>query len=107
MAKLDDILDEIKGGIADLAKKSAKGFVEEARRDGEAFLGEIQEDLGRWVDLLGKKKLSPKEFKVLLEFNRDLAKMKALTRAGMAKKRVQDLANGIVDLVAKTVTRLV
>jgi len=106
MPKFDDILDEIKDGIADLGKKTAKDFLDETRKDGEAFLAEIEDDLKRWVDLLAKGKLSPEEFQVLVEFNRDLAKMKASTRAGMAKKRVQDLANGFVDIITKTVVKL-
>jgi len=105
MPKFDDILDQIKDGIADLGKKTAKDFVDEVRKDGDAFLEEIGDDLKRWVDLLARKKLSAKEFKV--EFNRDLAEMKALTAAGLAKKRVQNLANGILDVVTKSVLKLV
>lgn len=107
MAKFDDILDEIKGGIAELGKKSAKDFVTELRTDGDAFLRAIEADLERWTDLLARKKISPKEFRLLVEFNRDLARMKALSASGLAKKKVQKLANGIVDLVTKTVLRLV
>ena len=107
MAKFDDILDEIKVGIAELGKKSAKDFVDEVRKDGDAFLSEIGDDLERWTDLLARKKLSAKEFRVLVEFNRDLAQMKALTASGLAKKKVQNLANGIVDVVTKTVLKLV
>jgi len=107
MAKFDDILDEIKGGIAALGKKTAKDFVAEVRTDGDAFLREIGEDLERWTDLLARKKISAKEFRLLVEFNRDLAAMKALTASGLAKKKVQTLANGIVDIVTKTVLRLV
>ncbi len=107
MPKFDDILDQIKDGIADLGKKTAKDFVDEVRKDGDAFLEEIGDDLKRWVDLLARKKLSAKEFKVLVEFNRDLAEMKALTAAGLAKKRVQNLANGILDVVTKSVLKLV
>ena len=107
MSKLDDILTEIKGGIGDLARKSAKDFAAEVTKDGNAFVREIQADLKRWVDLLGKGKLSPEEFQVLLEFNRDLAEMKASTKAGMAKKRVQDLTDGILAIISKTVLKLV
>ena len=107
MPKFDDILDEIKVGIAELGKKSAKDFVEEVRKDGDAFLREIGDDLERWTELLARKKISAKEFRVLVEFNRDLAQMKALSAAGLAKKKVQNLANGIVDLVTKTVLKLV
>jgi hypothetical protein len=107
MPKFEDILDEIKDGIADLGKKTAKDFVDEVRQDGDSFLVEIGDDLRRWTDLLARKKISAKEFRVLVEFNRDLAEMKALSAAGLAKKKVQNLANGIVDLVAKTVLKLV
>lgn len=107
MSTFDDLLSEIKDGIEDLAKKSAKDFIDGVRKDGSAFLTEIEEDLERWVKLLADKKITEDEFELLVKSNRDLLKMKALTKAGMAKKRVQDIANGILDIVTKAAFGLI
>jgi hypothetical protein len=37
----------------------------------------------------------------------DLLKMKSLTKAGLAKKRVRDLADGILDIVTKAALGLI
>lgn len=107
MSKFDDMLTEIESGIEDLAKTTAKDYVDELAKDGSDFLKVIQDDLQRWTQLLASKKITPDEFKLLLASDRDLLKMKSLTKAGLAKKRVQDLADGILDIVTKAALGLI
>jgi hypothetical protein len=101
MSKFDDLLTEIESGIEDLAKTSAKDYIDEIKKDGSAFLTEIEEDLKRWTTLLANGDITGDEFKLLIESNRALLEMKALTKAGMAKKRTQDIIDGIIDIVTK------
>src|SRR5688572_22075733 len=106
MAKFDELMEEIKEGIAAVAKKEAKEFVKEARKDAEAFIEKIREDLIRWTDLVLKGKLTPEELKFLLGANRDLAKMKALTKKGLAKARIDRIVDGTMNVVVSSVTGL-
>lgn len=107
MSKFDDLLESIKDGIVDLAKKEAKGFLEETRKDGEAFLKVIAEDLKRWSELVAKGKLTVDEFEFLLGANRDLAKMKALKAKGLAKARVDRIVDGILGVITDAVGKLI
>src|SRR5689334_22594029 len=107
MGKFDDLLEEIKDGIGALAKKEAGEFLAESSKDTTAFLKEIRADVERWAELVAKGKLTPAEFEFLLGAKRDLAKMKALTRRGLAKARIDRIVDGMLAIVSKAVTDLV
>jgi hypothetical protein len=106
MANFNELLNEIKAGIGELATKEAKDFVSETKADGDAFLKEIAADLRRWTDLVARKKLTTDEFEFLLGAKRDLAKMKALTKRGLAKARIDRIVDGVLGIVVDSVAKL-
>ena len=99
MADINEILDGLKDGIKELAKKEAKDFVVQAQGDAEKFLDDIKQDLATWVKQLAKGELSENDFKFLVRGRKDVAEMAALKQAGLAQVAIQRIVNGVIDLV--------
>ena len=99
MADINEILDGLKDGIKELAKKEAKDFVVQAQGDAEKFLDDIKQDLATWVKQLAKEELSENDFKFLVRGRKDVAEMAALKQAGLAQVAIERIVNGVIDLV--------
>jgi len=103
----DQFFEVLKAGAVDIAKAEGKEFVKEATKDGKQFLDDLKDDLVRWTKLVEEKKLTKDEFKFLVNGQKDLAKMHALTQAGMAAVRIDRMRVALVDLVIKAAQTIV
>ena len=101
------ILEQLKKDIVDLAKITMKGYVDEAKKDGLAFLKSTEDKLRRWTDLLINGDLTKEEFEWLLNSQKDLAVMAALKEAGLAAIRVDQFKSSLLNLIADTVFHLI
>jgi hypothetical protein len=99
MAKFDDLLNELKDGLLQIARTEAVGFVEQAKSDGQAFLTALEADLKTWTEQLAAGQLSPNDFKFLVQGKADLARMNALTQAGLASVRIDRIRSAMIDLI--------
>jgi hypothetical protein len=107
MAKFDELLNELRDGIIQIAKTEAIGFVEEAKSDGQAFLAALQADLKTWTEQLAAGKLSPDDFKFLIRGKQDLARMNALTEAGLAAIRIDRIRSAVIDLIITVASKAI
>lgn len=102
MADFDDLFDTLKNEAQNLVRSRLDDLQEEAAQDLNQFLEDSEEDLKRWTELLAKGAISEKDFKSLVEGQKDLAKMEALKQAGLAVVEIErlrdDFINRIVDV---------
>jgi hypothetical protein len=98
-----NILSQIKTGIATLAKATVSNYLNDAKKDGQALLDLIKQDLERWTKLLLNGDLTTVDFEWLVNSQKDSIKMEALKQAGLALIRVDQFKNSIFNLVVDTV----
>lgn len=98
----DSLLDNLKAGAIEAAKKVALGFVKEGAADAEAFVEMAWPAIQRYLNLLLSKQITEDEFRSLVLGLRDLAEMKGLTAAGLVAIEVDRTRNAIL----KTITSI-
>ncbi len=103
----DGFLQEIKTGITNIAKTQAASFIQEAESDGKAFIDAAKADLQNWTKQLADGKLTPSQFKFLVQGKKDVAEMAALTQAGLAAVHIDQIRSAVIDLVITAAGKLV
>jgi hypothetical protein len=107
MSKFDDFIGEVKTGIVDIAKIQAKDFVAAATSDGQAFVDALKADLQTWTKQLAAGTLAPGDFAFLVRGKKDLAEMKALTQAGLAAIRIDQIRSAAIDLIITAAGKMI
>ena len=103
MADFQKILAELKVDIVELAKLTFKNYKDDATADVNEFLANSEEKLKRWTLLLADQKISKDEFEILVKGLKDSGKMKLLKQAGIAKSRIEEFKNSVINLIFDTV----
>ena len=103
----DQFFETLKTGVVDIAKTEAADFLDEAKDDGKEFLEESKDRLLKWTKMLSEGKLDKEDFAFLIKGQKDLAKMNALTQAGMAAIRIDRIRVAVIDLVIKAAGTIV
>jgi hypothetical protein len=98
MSDFDDFRNAVIDEAEELAKTVLKRGVKEARADAEAFVKKSAEKLERWTKLLAAGDLTKDEFASLVRSQKDLAELKALTKAGVQASRLQNFRDKLVDV---------
>jgi len=107
MSRFTDFLSEVKDGTKQIAVTQAKQFADAVIEDGQAFLGSLEDDLKTWTQQLASGQLSPKDFAFLVRGKEDLAKMSALTEAGMAAIQIDSVRSALVALIITAAGKMV
>lgn len=102
-AKWNNFVDTVGEGVEVLAKNTFKDFVAQAKEDTQEFWEDSEETFKRWVDALATGKLTKDEFEFLVGMRADLAKMHALTAAGVSMTRIERFRTGVISLFTKTI----
>ena len=104
---IQEILKQLKTGIGDLAKSTLKNYSEQAIKDAETLLSNMEADLKTWTAQLERGDLSTADFKDLVLGQKDLIKMVSLKQAGLAQIQIDQFKKGVLDLVVNTLSALV
>lgn len=99
MSKFDDFVRAALKESAKLARGAAAELSSDIEDDAEAFIKEAKERLTRWTSALAQGKLDRDEFASLVKQQKALAKMQAITAAGMTVATVKRLREGIINAV--------
>lgn len=97
------ILERILRGARTLAEITVREYEDEAVSDARDFLGESEDNLKRWTELLAEGRLSTEDFEWLVRSQVDLAKMHALRQTGLAMIRVDLFKQSLLNLVTDTI----
>ncbi len=102
MSNFDDFIQAVQEGVEELAKKTLKGFKDEALTDAKTFLESSQDDLQRWTKLLAQGELTQEDFEWLVLGRKDVAELHALKQSGLALVRLDRFKNALLDLIIDT-----
>ena len=102
MSAFTDFEKAVVAGVPALAKGALKDFAPQAQSDARSFLRQAKEDLRRWTRELRDNELTKAEFTDLVKGQKDLAKLAALTQAGLALAALQRFRDGLMKLVIDT-----
>jgi hypothetical protein len=110
LPNFEQIFDEIKSQIAQLAKITVSKYATEAKKDADEFLESSREKLKKWTLLLAEGAIDTSEFEWLVNSQQGLAQMKLLTQAGLAQIRADQFKNAvllvIVDVIFDKILRV-
>lgn len=98
-----ELFDNVKEQVVTLASLSLVKYEKEAKKDALLFLIEIKEKLARWTFLLADHQLTTEDFEWLINSQKQLLEMNALSQAGLAAIRVDQFKNSVLNLVVDTV----
>jgi hypothetical protein len=99
VSKFDDYIQAIREGVKVLTKDTFGDFLKEADVDAKAYLEKIKVKLNEWTIELAENKISQDDFKDLVEAQKDLAAIHALTQAGAALVKCERFRSGLIELV--------
>jgi len=94
----DRILKDVLGQSKDLGRTLFKQLATQAAKDATDFLKQSRDSLKRAALLLAEGKIDPDDFEDLVRGKRDLAEMRALKQAGLAKAAIDTFTNGVLNL---------
>ena len=92
-------VSDVKKGAKALGKDLFKEFQKQATKDAKAFLDASKANLRKWTRQLADGDMSKREFQDLVKGEKDLAKLHALTEAGIATARLERFRSGLITLV--------
>ena len=99
MSDFDDFREAVLKDAEELAKTVLKRGVKEARTDAETFIKKSAAKLERWTRLLAAGELTKEEFASLVRSQKDLAELKALSKAGIQASRLQKFREKLTNVV--------
>ena len=99
MKEFNDIFNELKNEVTDLAKSNLKEMQNEAIADSGQFLNALKDDMKNWSLMLVNGEISNKDFESLVRGKKSLAVMTALKQKGLTQVRVDKFVNGIIDII--------
>src|SRR4030095_4395593 len=107
MENFDEILNNIKNAVIELAKNTFIEYAKEAEKDVSAFLEKSKDDIQRYTELLADKKISEQEFGSLLKGKKDLAEMKLLKQQGIALITLDKFKNSLIETIAGVIKTVI
>lgn len=104
-AQLDfeGLFEQLKDQVVNLAGISLAKYENEAKKGALLFLNEIKEKLARWTLLLADRQLTTDDFEWLVNSQKQLMEMHALSQAGLAAIRVDQFKNSVMNMVVDTI----
>ncbi len=99
MTKWDDFIQAVEQGAAAAALDALQGFKAEASADAKAFVIQTKTDFETWTAQVGAGTLSPEDMTDYVQADIALAKMAAITQAGIAAEDVERLRDDLVKII--------
>ena len=100
---IDSILNDSLEQSRALAETLFKRFANQAAEDTREFFENSRESLERAALLLAEGRIDPDDFEDLVRGKRDLAEMRALKQAGLAKATIDTFTNGVLQIFMNAV----
>ncbi len=99
MSRFDDYLRTIQRGSRKLVRRTLSKGAEQGRRIVEDHLEQSEDKLRRWTSLLANGELTEAEFKLLVNNQISLGRMKLRTVEVIGKRAAIDLRDGLRELL--------
>lgn len=102
-----NIINQLKTGIAAIAKASFSKRITEITKEGNNMLVLMKDDVERWTNQLAAGDLSEDDFKDLVLGQKDIIEITALKQLGLTKIQAdqfkQQVLNLVIDVVVKSI----
>ena len=85
--------------MTDFAKDNWGEYKDAVVSDGEAFVDKAKDDIKRWGKLVANGELTKDDLEWLIKGKKDLFEMEKLKQKGLLKSKLDELGNGILDVV--------
>jgi hypothetical protein len=99
MSQWDDFLTTIVDGVKAAATGDIANFLTEATADAKAFVAAAQSDLQTWTSQLAQGGIDADDFADNVKGEAALAKLAALTEAGIAAEALQTFRDQLLNIV--------
>ena len=107
MSKFDDFIDSIKDEAGSLAKDELKELISSSKNDVSDFVRQQADNFERWTLQLASGDLTPKGYKLMVGKMEVLSQLEGLRLEVKAKASAQRLADGLVNIVIKSLFSLI
>ena len=97
------ILSVLEDKLEELVQFTVSYNVSEGIVDCKNLLKAVSDDIARWTQLLADRKITTRDFEVLVIGDKDLVEMDALTFAGLASHRAYQFKASVLNLIIDTV----
>jgi len=105
--KKEDLIENLKESIVDLVNEKYGEKSKEIEKEIAAFLKETEDNLLRWTLLLQEKKITQKEFELLVSAQKDVFVINQLHQLGVSKISLGHFKNKILNLIINQVLLIV
>ena len=103
----DQIYEDLKSGIADLAEQSLQDYIAEAKIAGQAALDDMKQNLQHWAQEVENGGLTKHDLEFLLQEEASFEELSALKQAGVTEIRIDEFRNAIINTILGTLTNLI
>lgn len=105
MIDTNALFQEIGTGVGQIVKQAAGKYAEQASQDVKEFLEGAKALVAEWAKQLAEGKMTKDEFEFLAAGRlKDLAKMRALTQAGIAAATLDATKAKVADFAIKAIS---
>lgn len=102
MTNFSFLMDAARRDLSKYLEMHCAEYASLALHDATGFLGEIEENLERWAELLAKGDLSRDDFEWLVIGKKALIKFPELAQTGLSKDSLESLRTGIINTLLAT-----
>jgi hypothetical protein len=102
----EQLLNQITNDVVALVSQSADKYVKEAKADAQKLLDDMKDSLARWIKLLASGAITKKDFEYLVLGQKELIELNLLKQAGLTLIQIDELKNGILNSIVKTVSSI-
>ncbi|MGB3947831.1 MAG: hypothetical protein WBM13_07595 [Bacteroidia bacterium] len=103
----ENIFNQLKTGVAEIAKNAFKKRVSEITLEGHKILTSIEENIKNWTALMVDGDISKSDFEDLVLGQKDLIEIAGLKQLGLSKIQADQFKKDLLNLIINTVTAAV
>jgi hypothetical protein len=104
--KWDTFVQTVLDGVKSLATGTLQGFLKQMQADASGFATQAKADIELWSQQLAKNQIDKDDFEANVQAEADLAKLAALTAAGIAAADLQRFRDGLVNVIVSAATKV-
>jgi len=105
MAENGAFFKVVEDGLLALAKQEAGEYASELVKDVQKFVDENKDDLLMWGKQLAAGEMTAEGFNFAVKGRHRLLRMEALTQAGLATIRVDELKHKVLETIVAAATK--
>ena len=101
-----DYVDQLSASIKSMAATQWADYKDAAIEDSSAFVASSECDLEDWCEQVALKEISSDDLEWLVKGKIDAAQLRALKEQGLAKVRLEQFRNSLVDVIVGSLVKV-